>query len=292
MTWPARQRAVLAAALAVAVSGGLIRTAAAAPPTAAPPIAAPTAPSTAAPDLLVDAGAALDAGDPARAAALAERVARDPGPVDRPDRAEAWRILGLAQHALGRRDRAAASFYEYLKLDPDAHLDPALVAVDALSLFEEIRSQHAAELAALRRKPRRRRTPWLNLVPLGGQWQNGDRAKLWILGVTGAALLATNITSYAMLRRWCGSGSDGTCDEGEPGAPGYSNHVDAARNAQIINIASGVGLIALYTYSVFDGFRGYHRWRADEARRFQPAPVAVGVGADRDSLQLTVSGSF
>ena len=287
----------LAAAVAVAVmvAAAARPGAASAPPAVpAPPIApvagAPPAASPA--DALVNAGAALSAGDPDRARDLAEGVARDPGPVARADRAEAWRLLGLAEHALHRRDRAVAAFYEYLKLDPDAHLDPALVPVDALSLFEEVRSQHAAELLALRPRPRRRPSPWLNLVPLGGQWQNGDRGTMWFLGATGAALLAANITSYAMLRRWCGGGAASTCDEGQPGQPAYVNHRDSARTLQVVNIASGVGLIALYTYSVFDGFRGYHRWRADEARRLEPSPVSLGAHADGESVYFTLSAGF
>ena len=115
---------------------------------------------------------------------------------------------------------------------------------------------------------------------------------MWFLGATGAALLAANITSYAVLRRWCGGGAASTCDDGEPGQPGYRDHRDEARTLQVVNIASGVGLIALYTYSVFDGFRGYHRWRADEARRSHASPVAVGARADGEAVLFTLSGGF
>lgn len=273
------------AAVAVLIAA---RTAPAQPGAPAKPAPAARAASPA--DVLVEAGAALSAGDPARARALAGRVARDPGPVARPDRAEAWRILGLAQHALRQREGAAAAFYQYLKLDPDAHLDPALVPIAALTLFEEVRSRHAAELAALR-PARRRPSAWLNLVPLGGQWQNGDRGKMWLFGATGAALLAANISSYAVLRRWCGGGEASTCDEGRPGEPGYVDHRDQARTLQVVNIASGVGLIALYTYSVVDGYLGYQDWRADEARR-QAAPVALGAHTDGESVVFTFSGGF
>jgi hypothetical protein len=273
-----------ARALAVAAIAALL----AAPSLARAAGPAPGAPAAA--DLLVDAGAALSAGDHARAASLAERVARDQGPIARADRAEAWRILGLAQHALGRRSDAARSFYAYLRLDPDARLDPALVPPQVLSFFEEVRAQHAAELAALRPRPRRKPTLWLNFVPLGGQWQNGDRTKMWILGSAGLLLAGANITSYAMLRSWCGSpGRSSTCDEGEPGQPGYVNHADAARRMQAINIVSGVGLLALYTYSVVDGLYGYRQWRQDER---DPGGVSVGVGAAGDSLLFTVAGGF
>jgi hypothetical protein len=237
-------------------------------------------------DLLIAAGDALSAGQHQRAAELAGRVARSAERVARADRAEAWRILGLAQHALGQRDAAAASFYAYLKLEPDAHLDPALARPQVVSFFEEVRAQHAAELASLRP---RRRSLWLNFVPLGGQWQNGDRKKLWILGSAGVVLLGANITSYAMLRRWCGSaGQSSTCDQGDPGQPGYVDHSAAARRMQVINIASGVGLLAVYTYSMLDGLHGYARWRSEQLE----APVAIQVSPDGDSLFFTLSREF
>jgi hypothetical protein len=61
---------------------------------------------------------------------------------------------------------------------------------------------------------------------------------------------------------------------------------------QVVNIASGVGLAALYAYSVFDGMRGYERWRREEATPGRPQPMAVGVAGDRDSVLLTVGGRF
>jgi hypothetical protein len=53
-----------------------------------------------------------------------------------------------------------------------------------------------------------------------------------------------------------------------------------------------VGLAALYAYSVFDGMRGYERWRREEATPGRPQPMAVGVAGDRDSVLLTVGGRF
>jgi hypothetical protein len=245
---------------------------------APPPVGADPA------DLLVEASAALGAGEHERAATLAGQVARDSRPIDRKDRAEAWRVLGLAQYALGRKADAEAAFYAYLKLDPDGRLDPALVPPDVLHFFESVERKHKTELDALRPKPRRRRSMWLNFVPLGGQWQNGDRAKMWILGSAGAALLATNITSYVLLRRWCGPPSaSATCDDGR---------TDDARRLQVLNIGAGVGLVALYAYSVIDGIQGYRRQRAEEAPPVQPRPMALGIAGDRDSVLLTVGGRF
>lgn len=242
-------------------------------------------------DVLIQAGAALGAGEHERAASLAAQVARDPAPIARQDRAEAWRILGLAQYALGRKSEAEASFYAHLKLDPDAHLDPALVSAETVAFFENVRAQHAAELAALRPRPARRRNIWLNFVPLAGQWQNGDRTKMWVLGSAGAVLLTANLSSYVMLRRWCGNpGGTSTCDEGEPGMPGYRNHADAARRMKVVNIVSGVGLIAVYAYSFFDGMNGYRHWQREQLRA-QP-PVTIGAGGDRDSVLFTIGGRF
>jgi hypothetical protein len=265
-------RALVAAIVAVV----LARTAVASPPPA-PPSADPT-------DVLVEASSALGAGEHERAATLANQVARDGRPIDRKDRAEAWRILGLAQYALGHKTDAEAAFYAYLKLDPDGRLDPALVPPDVLHFFASIERRHKTELDALRPRPTRRRSMWLNFVPLGGQWQNGDRTRMWIIGSAGAALLATNIASYVLLRSWCGPpGDSATCEDGR---------TDAARRMQVVNIASGVGLAALYTYSVIDGMRGYERWRREEATPARPQPMAVGIAGDRDSVLLTLGGRF
>ncbi|HEU5060607.1 MAG TPA: tetratricopeptide repeat protein [Kofleriaceae bacterium] len=242
-------------------------------------------------DVLGEANAALGAGDYARARALAGRVARAPGPPDR-DRAEAWRVLGLAYYYLGDSNGARAAFLEYLKLDPDGSLDSALVPPDAISLFNQVRNDHAAEIDA-RRPKRHRRSFWLNFVPPAGQWQNGDRGKMWFIAAAGTALLAANITSYVMLSRWCGNPDD-TCDEGEPGQPGYSNHTGEARTARVINIGSGVALIALYIYGVYDASSTYHRLEREEAAITPPAPppVSVAAGADGTSMWVTVGRSF
>jgi hypothetical protein len=154
-----------------------------------------------------------------------------------------------------------------------------------LHFFEEVKSRHRSELDALRPRPKRRRTLLVNLVPLGGQWQNGDRTKMWIIGSAGAALVATNLASYVVLRNWCGTpGGSSTCAD----APS----TDAARTMQIVNIASGVGSFALYTYSVIDGIRGYRRWKRDEASPPRAPSVTLGLAGDRDSVVLSVGGGF
>lgn len=242
-------------------------------------------------DVLGEANAALGAGDFPKAKALAERIARAAGPADR-DRAEAWRVLGLAHFFLGDQEGARAAFLQYLLLDPDGFLDPALVPPEARAVFDQVKAEHAAEIAAARPRPKRRRAYWLNFVPVAAQWQNGDRGTMWLIAGTGAALLAANVASYALLARWCG-GADDTCDEGEPGQPGYSNHIEEARRARVINIASGLGLIALYAYGVYDGIKGYRRLEREEAEMAAPPPpVSVGVGGDATSMWVTVGRRF
>jgi len=59
-----------------------------------------------------------------------------------------------------------------------------------------------------------------------------------------------------------------------------------------VNIASGVGALALYTYSVIDGIRGYRRWKEDESNQSRPPSLTVGLGGDHGSLVLTVGGGF
>ena len=300
----ARPRAMLAA---LVLGWAMAPAAARAQPGAAPP--PPPGPATASsPDaeLVTRASSALAAGDPARAADLAGRVAHRLGPVDQQDRAEAWRVVALAEVARDRTAAAADAFYAYLKLEPDAQLDPALVSPEAMRVFDSVRSEHAAELAAMRPRPRRKLSLALSVVPVAGQWQNGDHGKAWLVGSVGAALLATNITTYVLLRRWCGSPSQSTtCTEGTAGQPGYSDHTRGARSAQAINIASGVGLVAVLAYSMVDGYLGYRRLEranadADAGARDLRAPgtppsspsMSVGVGASGDGVAVTIGGGF
>lgn len=293
---PRARRAAMPAVLTLAwmLASGVVR---------ADPAPAPAISSDA--QLVTRASAALSAGEPARAADLAGRVAHRPGPVDSQDRAEAWRVLALAEVGLGRPALARDAFYAYLKLEPDAQLDPALVSPEAMRVFDSVRSEHAAELAAMRPRPRHKRSLVLSMVPLAAQWQNGDHGKAWLLGSVGAALLATNITTYVLLRRWCGSPSQSTtCIEGTRGQPGYADHTRGARQAQAINIASGVGLVAVIAYSMVDGYLGYRRLeRADRDAAAAgdvsapstppPSPsMSVGVGASRGGIAVTIGGGF
>jgi hypothetical protein len=196
------------------------------------------------------ANQALAAGDWERAAALV--AALDVDGLAGADRAEAHRISGVAAFFLGRLADAERELLAYLSLDLDARLDPAVTPPEAVTFFDDVRARHAAELRALRPKPRR--SSAINLLPPLGQFQNGERTKGWIIAGTGVALLATNIGSYVALRQWCDEG-DGTCSSG-----------DRARRMRVVNLVSGVGLAATYLYGVIDGYVGYRRRRGPEVQ--------------------------
>jgi hypothetical protein len=215
------------------------------PPPAPPAPPVSSDPSTA----LAQANAAATAGD-------WEAVARHVAPLlpgddlGKGDRAEAHRLAGLAAYFLGRIEDAERELLEYLKLDVDARLDPAVVPPEAVTFFEDVRARHGAELRALR--PRGKRYFMLNFIPPVGQFQNGHKVKGWILAGGLFAFTAANVTTYFVLRDWC-SGDHDLCE-----ADG-SSRADRARTLKTINVVSGIGALALYAYGVIDGIRHYRK---------------------------------
>lgn len=200
-------------------------------------------------DALAQANAAATAGD-------WEAVARYVAPLlpgaslGKGDQAEAHRLAGLSAYFLGRYDDAERELLAYLQLDVDARLDPAVVPPEAVTFFEDVRARHGAELRALR--PHGRKHHYiLNFIPPFGQFQNGDRTKGWIVAGGLVAFLATNVTTYFVLRDWC-SGEHQLCE------PGGSDHAGTARRLRIVNTVTGIGALALYAYGVIDGIRHYH----------------------------------
>jgi hypothetical protein len=217
--------------------------------------------------ILRDASAALDAGAYQRAADLARGVTANPD-VPAPDRAEAWRLYGLASFFLGQHADAERAFLAYLKLEIDGRLDPALVPPEAIVFFEDVRARHAAELRKYRPGPERRRYRALNLLPPAGQFQNGHRVKAWVLTGVGGLALATNLGTYAVLRSWCDE-STGVCTSGDESRTG------PARTLRTINATSGVLFLGVVVYGVFDGFRHFRPDRPRPSRasfRIVPAP--------------------
>jgi hypothetical protein len=205
---------------------------------------------------LREANAAAIAGDWARVDELIQPLlARQ---LQRTDLAEAHRLAGIAAlFAQPRADAAAERhFLAYLRIDLDAHLDPALYPPEVVNFFNDVRARHAAELKALR--PRKRYAV-LSLLPPFGQFQNGDRVKGIVVGSLLGAFAATNVTTYFVLRSWCTrvqregtNNTSVTCDDPK-------NRADTAVTLRALNITAGVGLIITYAYGVYDGVRGYRR---------------------------------
>ncbi|HRC55983.1 MAG TPA: hypothetical protein PKU97_08660, partial [Kofleriaceae bacterium] len=169
------------------------------------------------------------------------------------DQAEIHRLRGLAAFFGQRLPLAESELLAYLRLDADAHLDPATVPPEAVTYFESVQAKHRAELRTLRaQRARTRKSLWVALVPVAGQLQNGERGKAWLVGASLTALVAINLASYVTLRRWCDEAS-GTCDGGG------TDHSDAAPKVMAVNWASGAGLLVVSGLAMYDGVSGYRR---------------------------------
>ena len=242
-------------------------------------LAAGTAHAQAVSDRLREGNAAAAAGDWARVQVLVgPLVAQTIPPADL---AEAHRLAGLAAYFQQHLAEADQHFHAYLQLDLDGRLDPALYPPDVVTFFENIKTKYGAELRA--RRPKQKRYFLLNLIPPGGQIQNGERTKAYVIGGLLGVFAVGNVTSYLVLRSWCTpvSGPDGTsvtCDDNE-------NRVKGATRLRAINIISGVGLIATYAYGVYDGVSGYRKRSREQ--RVQPFVAPLGQGGI-----VGVGGSF
>lgn len=216
--------------------------------------------------ILRDASAALDAGEHQRAADLARGVLAN-SDVPAPDRAEAWRLFGLASFFLERFPDAEEAFLAYLKIEVDGRLDPAVVPPEAIVFFEDVRARHAAELRKYRPGPERRRYRALNLLPPAGQFQNGHPTKGWVIAGLGSLALATNIGTYALLQLWCDE-STGVCrSDGE-------SRTDSARTLRTVNVTAGVVFVGTVLYGMYDGFNHFrpNRRRARTSVQIVPTP--------------------
>jgi hypothetical protein len=205
-------------------------------------------------------------------------------PLASPDRAETHRLAGIAAFYQDRRDDAERHFVAYLRIDLDGRLDPALYPPDVVAFCNDVASRHAAELRALRARPRR---SWLKtLVPPLGQFQNGQRTKGYVLGGVLGGLVVFNLTTYAYLRSWCdhtdGPGGGAlTCKDG----PGGRDRTDEAKELRPYNFASGIAVIAVYVFGVYDGVKGYRR----RTRELALQPFVV---TSPERSLLGVAGSF
>jgi hypothetical protein len=204
-------------------------------------------------DRLRDGNTAAAQGDWQKVSQLVDPLLK--GQLSQADLGEAHRLAGIAAFFQSRRDAAEQHFLAYLRIDLDGRLDPALYPPEVVNFFNDVRSLHDAELR--KRRPKGRRYWVLNLIPPGGQIQNGDKTKAYVIGGLLGAFAITNVTSFLVLRSWCNevSGSGGssvTCDEG-------GDHSSSAQTLRVINIASGIGMILTYGYGVYDGVKGYRR---------------------------------
>lgn len=240
---------------------------------AAPPQVDPAPPSDPA-AALRDANAAATAGEWDRVAATVDPLlAHALGPADL---GEAHRLAGLA--AFFHHDEALAEshFLAYLRLDLQGHLDPALYPPEAIQFFEGVRARHAAELRA--RTPKGKRYWIVAPIPVASQIQNGETTKGIVIGSLMGALLITNLGTYATLRSWCHD-TGSTCDKTG------TDHTKAAQNLYGVNVASGIALIAVTAYGVWDGVRGYHR----RSRELSVEPYA---NSTTSGAVFGIAGSF
>jgi hypothetical protein len=227
-------------------------------------------------ELLRQGNAAALAGDWPRVAQLLEPLLLHP--LAATDLAEAHRLAGLAALFQQHGDVAERHFLAYLRIAPTGRLDPALYPPEAVTFFSDVASRHAAELGA-RQPPAR--SWWLTLVPPFGQLQNGERAKAYALGGVLGALLVANLTSYYFLSKWC-QVTDGPKGSGLTCYSGSDHNHDAAR-LRPYNIATGIGVLAVYAYGVVDGILGYRRRSGDPA-----VEPFVAAAPDRGALGVMV----
>lgn len=229
--------------------------------------------------VLAQANAAATAGDWAAVDQLVDPLLA--GQLSSADLAETHRLAGLAAFFQHRTQSAEAHFLAYLRLDLDGRLDPALVPPEAVTFFEDVRARHAAELRALRPRPR---GTWVKaLLPPLGQIQNGETTKGIIIASAFGAFAITNVTTYFVLKSWCTptsgpAGAGASCDA-------TVDHNHASASLRTLNISTGIAAIATYVYGVYDGVVGYRR-------RTHERIVLPYATAANDGAVIGVLGSF
>ncbi|HEY2747293.1 MAG TPA: hypothetical protein VGL86_21875 [Polyangia bacterium] len=174
------------------------------------------------------------------------------------DRLEALRVYGIACTLTGRRTAAEGAFLLLLREEPSMRLDPALVRPEAVAFFDEVRARHRAELLAAYRKNRRPYYWALDVIPLAGQLQNRQWKKAIVFGAVELALLATNVTTGALLGHYAGPNDD------------FRGHVTAFGPLRDVNWISFGLLLGVGAAGIIDSFvvgaRRRERDRQAEAR--------------------------
>jgi hypothetical protein len=189
---------------------------------------------------LVRAAAAYEYGDLNQVVEAARFITEGSLPATQEQQAEAFRLLGIGLYLTNRPLGAEAAFTELLRKDPRARLDPTTTRPELVAFFESLRHQH------LTRQRSTRKVFW-NFIPPGGQFQNEDNVKGWVILGVGFVAAATTATSYALFEKW------------KISAGNLSTHYDAANAMKTVNIVSGAVLIAVYVYGVIDGLVGYSK---------------------------------
>lgn len=233
-------------------------------------------------DQLRHASDALASGEYDRAADLSGALVQAVETVDEVDRAEVYRVYGLARFFLGDTAAAEAALLQYLRLDPDAHLDPGRFPPEAIVFFEDVRSRHAAELRGLRERPTTVREWSKNLFPPWGQFANGHSTKGIVVGTAELLLLGANLTTYFVLDSWCDRNGTGVCTAGD------QDRRSTATTLRMINLASAAALAAVYVYGVVDGFHHHRRLRQRDTERH----MSVGVTPTSGGGILLFSRTF
>ncbi len=142
----------LALALWLTLAAPALRAQESPPPSAPPAPAAPADENDTPEKALQRARAAFDKGDWATVSReLVDNVARIEAPAQR---ADGYRILGIAQFYQGKSDAASAAFIEALTLDPDMELDPFTVSPRAIALFEQVKASAEEALKPIRERKR------------------------------------------------------------------------------------------------------------------------------------------
>jgi len=188
---------------------------------------------------LVHATAAYEYGDLNQVVESARYITEGSLPATQEQQAQAFRLLGIGLYLTNRPLGAEAAFIELLRKDPRARLDPTSTRPEIVAFFESLRHQSLA-------KQRSTRKMIWNFIPPGGQFQNEDNVKGWVILGLGLASGATCLTSYALHESWA--------------LPyGQSKHENTADTMRTVNIVSGAVLAAVYLYGVFDGIVGYSK---------------------------------
>ena len=92
-------------------------------------------------------------GDFKSSAEMAARAADNSAATEK-EQIEAYRLLALASHNLGRREHARDAFVRLLFLEPDYKLDPFFVPPPIVAFFEEVKTEKEPALAQIRERKR------------------------------------------------------------------------------------------------------------------------------------------